>query len=198
VADSNSRRNHERNGMNITKSQGHYLNVYDNRVIVCETATGRVVCGFDMHELLGIAAAKELADKPLAPTRPGQPLFMTVSNDPLTGGHWYSPEAVAAALAKKNEEAQAKQEPVADVPVHPREGLLWANVRPRGAATPVPNYPLQPLYLAPQSSELPPVDVPLPEAVGLLDDVGREHVYKHSDVIAYGEACAKAAMKNCR
>lgn len=36
--------------------------------------------------------------------------------------------------------------PCAEVPVHPRSGRLWANVRPVGAQTPVPNYPLDALY----------------------------------------------------
>jgi hypothetical protein len=36
--------------------------------------------------------------------------------------------------------------PVAQVPVHPRDGRLWANVRPAGAETPVPSYPLHDLY----------------------------------------------------
>ena len=30
--------------------------------------------------------------------------------------------------------------------MHPRSGRLWANVRPVGAQTPVPNYPLDALY----------------------------------------------------
>lgn len=36
--------------------------------------------------------------------------------------------------------------PCAEVPVHPIQGRLWANVRPIGAQTPVPDYPLEPLY----------------------------------------------------
>jgi hypothetical protein len=36
--------------------------------------------------------------------------------------------------------------PVAEVPVHPRHGRLWANVRPIGAETPMPNYPRDALY----------------------------------------------------
>ena len=36
--------------------------------------------------------------------------------------------------------------PVAQVPVHPREGRLWANVRSVGANTPLPSYPLDDLY----------------------------------------------------
>ena len=36
--------------------------------------------------------------------------------------------------------------PCAQVPVHPRTGRLWANVRPAGAETPVPRYELVDLY----------------------------------------------------
>ena len=36
--------------------------------------------------------------------------------------------------------------PCAHVPVHPRLGRLWANVRPAGAETPVPRYRLDDLY----------------------------------------------------
>ena len=36
--------------------------------------------------------------------------------------------------------------PCAEVPVHPRQGRLWANVRPIGAETSVPSYPLDDLY----------------------------------------------------
>ena len=36
--------------------------------------------------------------------------------------------------------------PCAYVPVHPRHGRLWANVRAAGAETPVPSYPLDLLY----------------------------------------------------
>ena len=36
--------------------------------------------------------------------------------------------------------------PCAQVPVHPRLGRLWANVRPAGAETPVPRYELDDLY----------------------------------------------------
>lgn len=36
--------------------------------------------------------------------------------------------------------------PCAEVPVHPRNGRLWANVRPVGAETSVPSYPLDALY----------------------------------------------------
>jgi hypothetical protein len=36
--------------------------------------------------------------------------------------------------------------PCAQVPVHPRHGRLWANVRPTGADTPVPSYPMDDLY----------------------------------------------------
>lgn len=43
---------------------------------------------------------------------------------------------------------QAAGEPVADVPIHPRQGPLWANVRPRGADTPIPSYPTRPLIFA--------------------------------------------------
>lgn len=36
--------------------------------------------------------------------------------------------------------------PCAQVPVHPRQGRLWANVRPAGAETPVPSYPMDDLF----------------------------------------------------
>ena len=36
--------------------------------------------------------------------------------------------------------------PCAQVPVHPREGRLWANVRPVGSETPLPSYPLDDLF----------------------------------------------------
>ena len=36
--------------------------------------------------------------------------------------------------------------PCAEVPVHPKLGRLWANVRAFGEQTPVPSYPLDHLY----------------------------------------------------
>jgi len=58
---------------------------------------------------------------------------------------------VCGAPEKQTHEVRVTAQPIdsapcAQVPVHPRLGRLWANVRPAGAETPVPSYKLDDLY----------------------------------------------------
>lgn len=71
-------------------------------------------------------------------------------------------------------------EVVAHVPVHPRSGPLWANVRPAGADTPVPSYPMRALTWA---------DVTTPKPEPMTDD----HVW-HSDGIMSANGIAGFKM----
>lgn len=77
-------------------------------------------------------------------------------NDALNKAH-EAAQALRAALSQAGQGGQG--EVVADVPIHPRQGPLWANVRPRGSDTPVPSYPMRPLAYADAAQPAPVASV---------------------------------------
>ncbi len=69
-------------------------------------------------------------------------------------------------------------EPVAQVPVHPRHGRLWANVRGIDASTPLPSYPLDDLYDAAS------LDKAVRAALAVRDEIASGDKKKALDAVA--------------
>lgn len=77
---------------------------------------------------------------------------------------------------------QQEQEPIAFVPVHPRNGSLWSMTTNEPSQERLPSYPLMPLYTHPPSREW----------QGLTDkDLGKLH-----GALEEREACAKVCEEN--
>ena len=88
--------------------------------------------------------------------------------------------------------------PVAEVPVHPRQGRLWANVRPRGMETPVPSYPLEALYdqaaIDAMRRERDELAAKYDELLVALHGIGRALGIDEADRSPYSITCGVLAM----
>lgn len=111
-----------------------YLNACGDRVNVCETKTGHVICGFDMSELLAIAAEKEAAGCSSF-CAPGEPCIVSEDGKCLAEKEARQPEPSmsmfasradydAAVKAQHHPEQHLEMVAPADVPL-PKVPFAW-------------------------------------------------------------------------